>query len=97
MIKMKISLAGLFAKSAVELTGSTVQTIVRDWASDHGEDHDFDDEYVGERIANLELRRGDRDDPSSRPPVMGKFSLKPSYACDQRHWLYINHNLHVVF
>lgn len=27
------TLAGLFAKSAVELTGSTVQTIVRDWAS----------------------------------------------------------------
>ena len=75
---MKISLAGLFAKSAVELTGSTVQTIVRDWASDHGEDHDFDDEYVGERIVNLELRRGDRDDPSNRPPVMGSLSLKPS-------------------
>ena len=47
MIKKKISLAGLFAKGAVELTGSTVQTIVRDWASDHGEDHYFDDEYVG--------------------------------------------------
>ena len=40
---MMISLASLLAEGAVELAGSTVQAIVRDWASD--DDDDDDDNY----------------------------------------------------
>ena len=44
------SLASLLSKSAVELAGSTVQAIVRDWAPAHRDD---DDKYGGDMATNM--------------------------------------------